>query len=85
MNTKQKAEQFVEDNTDLIMEFGTHTYDDLVSKINHLLKEQDRDTRHACAEVVAGLPSEVANDGIRDVIGVGDAQMACMNCRGGLE
>lgn len=41
------------------------------------LKEQDRDTRHACAEAVINLPHSIRNeiDSVR-------AHQACMNVRG---
>ena len=48
--------------------------------IQKALKEQDRDTRHACAEAVISLHphGEV-------MISITQAHAACMNARGGVE
>lgn len=45
------------------------------SVIRLALKEQDRDTRHACAEAVLAIPGETGDD----LIDVGLAHNACMN------
>lgn len=46
-----------------------------------LLKEQDRDTRHACAELIAVIQPYI--DGLPRAISKDDAHDAIMNCRGG--
>lgn len=53
-----------------------------------MLKEQDRDTRHACAELIAetrsvALPTETM--GKINMIVKDAAHNAIMNCRGGIE
>lgn len=45
------------------------------------LKEQDRDTRHACAEALTNCETDVSEQ----CIWFDDAHAAIMNCRGGLE
>lgn len=41
------------------------------------IAEQDRDTRHACADAVAAIPGETGDD----LIDAGIAHAACMNAR----
>ena len=43
--------------------------------IRRALKEQDRDTRHACAEAVIAITGETGDD----LIDAGIAHSACMN------
>jgi hypothetical protein len=50
MNAEEKAKRFMFDN---IQNYS----DSLFKKLVILLKEQDRDTRHACAEAVIALPT----------------------------
>jgi len=45
--------------------------------IRRSLKEQDRDTRHACAEAVVAIPGETGDD----LIDAGLAHAACMNVK----
>ena len=47
------------------------------------LKEQDRDTRHACAEAVMTLPEKYTIDGDDGYVDVNQAHNTIMNCRGG--
>ena len=50
-----------------------------VLKLEHLLKEQDRDTRHACAEacmIEEENQNYIVHKAFHDI---------CMNCRGGIE
>ncbi len=67
----EKAEQFIRD----FVETGRFGKDSLVT----LLKEQDRDTRHACADAVAGLHLIKANGGL--AIFADDAEQAIMNTK----
>lgn len=46
-----------------------------------LLKEQDRDTRHACAEVVINLPEVCETPTGGSAISPDDAHAACMNVK----
>ncbi len=48
------------------------------------MKQQDRDTRHACAEAVSALGSEVIYPH-RRMIESSDAVREVTNCRGGLK
>lgn len=52
-------------------------YDNIKPEVIFALKEQDRDTRHACAEAVTSL------DGFEDdhgkMVMVDEARFACMN------
>jgi hypothetical protein len=43
--------------------------------IKRAIKDQDRDTRHACAEAVAAIPGETGDD----LIDAGLAHDACIN------
>lgn len=46
------------------------------------LQEQDKITRHACAEAVLALPKQRAvNESNWDVIDINQASAACMNVR----
>lgn len=40
--------------------------------VEYILKEQDKDTRHACAEAILDLPHDMTHT---------DAQRACMNVK----
>jgi len=74
-NAMTKAELITE-----ILAYATTDYErgKLTSTVNALLKTQDRDTRHACADaVVAGLDDEFCS--------VSAAHAVIMNCRGGLK
>jgi hypothetical protein len=50
MNAEEKAKRWLEDTV-----HGYSAAD--VRSLAKLLKEQDRDTRHACAEAVLSIPS----------------------------
>jgi len=50
-----------------------------VMELEMLLKEQDRDTRHACAQKIMDLGA--AHSGDDDLIERGVAHAACMNAR----
>ena len=54
---------------------------DIRKMLLKIRKEQDRDTRHACAEAVLNIPYcvETANGG--DAISPDDAHDACMNAK----
>ena len=54
---------------------------ELKSKLIKLLKEQDRDTRHACAETVLSIDCTFGSD----AISINKAHNVIMNCRGGVE
>ena len=59
-----------------LMDFiGTDCAEDKKA-IEQALKEQDRDTRHACAEAVTNCGSEVAIDGMRELL---DVDIACIS------
>jgi hypothetical protein len=77
---QQKAVELVDDAN---VEFGIDfdQVSPLIKAIVKLLKEQDRDTRHACAEAVSGLHEvcETPNGGI--AICPSDAHDACMNVK----
>lgn len=59
---EEKAKEWVHRNVVLAEHCGIE-YDELVCKLALLLKEQDRDTRHACAEAVnrVALDNKVAS------------------------
>lgn len=69
MTFEEKATKWLEDNILLPDE-------ELIKELTILLKEQDRDTRHKCAESVL-----IANDS--DLIEKSYAHSAIMNTKGG--
>jgi hypothetical protein len=85
MTAEEKAKQFMFDN---IQNYS----DSLFKKLVILLKEQDRDTRHACAEAVMNLDTLKFPDGFSfvdsrmveqfiDAVDKTKAHNACMNTR----
>lgn len=65
----------------LTSEFSKVNLGKFKEAIKLALKEQDRDTRHACAEAVLKCEEDVSGE----CIWKNDAHNACMNCRGGLD
>lgn len=85
MNVKQKAEKFVEEH---FKNVDQDVHESLVDGLRLLLKEQDRDTRHACAELIAWIPP-ANQEGIRFgfeecLVSKNQAHNEIMNCRGGV-
>jgi len=66
---EEKAENWLFNN---MPGFDVRDNDDDIKSLVILLKEQDRDTRHACAEAVASLSDEGCLDKAAD---------ACMNVK----
>lgn len=68
---KEKIEEFCKENGLSVtsIEFS----------LLRLLKEQDRDTRHACAEAIMTLQREPWNG--KSIISVDEAHAACMNVK----
>ena len=64
-----------------LMDFIGTDCSEVKKAIELALKEQDRDTRHACAEAVINCDKEVAVDGIRELIDACVAHAACMNAK----
>lgn len=57
-------------------------YLDLYKKLELLLKEQDRDTRHACAEAILYSDwNHMDVDGVTEVISVDIAHNICINTK----
>ncbi len=54
----------------------------LTHYVEELIKEQDQDTRHACAEAVLMIPEELDSSCNRMVISSDKAHLACMNTKG---
>lgn len=73
---EEKAQRWVLDNV-VLSENCDIEYSDVVNALALLLKEQDRDTRHACAEAVVEC-GRVLN---KDVILPMAAHLACMNAK----
>ena len=78
MIVREKAENWLE-NMNLSMD--DRTFEKLVI----LLKEQDRDTRHACAEAVLSCREVCETPTGDSAISPDDAHEAVLNCRGGVE
>ena len=74
---EEKAREWVDDNVVLALWCGTE-YSDLYSELALLLKEQDRDTRHACAEAVNDITNKTRY--LADWI-IPEAHDACMNVK----
>lgn len=74
---KEKANELAEQvvGLDLRTSVGVEK---LIDVIRLALKEQDRDTRHACAEAVLGCDKSLYNI---DLIWKDDAHSACMNVK----
>ncbi|EGR2227226.1 hypothetical protein QX249_11430 [Vibrio parahaemolyticus] len=75
MNVKKKAQEIVdklvsEDGLDV----GAKMHRAIEARIEKALKEQDRDTRHACAEAV--ITCETKSN---DLISKDEAHNICMN------
>jgi hypothetical protein len=71
MNAEEKAKRWLEDTV-----HGYSAAD--VRSLAKLLKEQDRDTRHACAEAVLSIPSVGMTESL---INKDTAIGACMNVK----
>jgi hypothetical protein len=71
MNAEEKVKQFMFDN---IQNYS----DSLFKKLVILIKEQDRATRHACAEAVLSIPSVGMTESL---INKDAAHNACMNTK----
>ena len=80
LNAKQKAKKWIDENV-VLSENCDIEYSDLYSKLEVLLKEQDRDTRHVCAEKVIQCRdmNDMCGDTDEKWIDVNDAQKACVN------
>lgn len=80
---EEKAEEVV----GKIVNNNLEDYDELVEIVRMALKEQDRDTRHACAEAVnaVDIPSTLPGWGLVVDGMKAHFHAAVMNCRGGLE
>lgn len=76
MNLEDKSEEIVRK----IVNNNLEDYWDLVEIVRMALKEQDRDTRHACVQSI--LDAVAPGD---DNVSVTVACGKVMNCRGGLE
>ena len=74
---KALVDQLVEDGLDV----GAMMHRQMEKRIVRLLKEQDRDTRHGCAEAVQQLPdeNEMCADSNVKWIDADDAHSTCMN------
>lgn len=57
---REKADEWVCEHV-VLSENCDIEYTDLIKKLELLLKEQDRDTRHACAEACAQLEGDWGN------------------------
>jgi molecular chaperone DnaK (HSP70) len=58
------------------------TPDEIEAAVLKALKEQDRDTRHACAEAVISIPPEIFDTDKDDcLISADKAHAACMNTK----
>ena len=67
---EEKAEQWLFEN---MLGFEPRFYQDEIESLTMLLKEQDRDTRHACAEAVNSIAL--------DTFASTAAHDACMNVK----
>lgn len=70
---EEKASEWLDDNMPA-------PHDDDVASLAILIKEQDRDTRHACAEAVMRVKSKYADFSI-EVCWKDEAHDACMNTK----
>lgn len=79
---EEKAEMFVFENIKCKTQVE---FDHYKSEITLLLKEQDRDTRHACVESVLDLPTENVHESRfnfqPDLVSVDDVTGAIMNTK----
>ena len=69
-NAIDKAEQWLNDNLEVWNK-------EQLKSLILLMKEQDRDTRHACAEAVIQCDKDVSGE----CIWVDDAHSACINVK----
>ena len=76
---KTAEEKAIEWLDGLMPGFDERYHEDEVDSLTKLLKEQDRDTRHACAEAVANISTTNFSTHIQ--LGVAKAYDACMNVK----
>ena len=79
MDARQKATHFVDEYMVHSKKDGLE-YRHLIELLKLLLLEQDRDTRHACAEQILEIEDKEYERIWRD-----DAYSAVINCRGGVK
>lgn len=75
---EEKAKEFMDKLEDFpsVEIYRTQAFNDITKAVIKLLKEQDRDTRHACAEALAFMDDNEDHDVI-----VGNAIRICMNVK----
>ena len=73
---EEKAKEF-------IVKFGGYLRVEVVHELTKLIKEQDRDTRHACAEAVISLDGYMNGPpfGCSKMILADEAHSACINVK----
>ena len=77
----KKLDKKVDDLLDQILDCDYTRMDGLAKArilLRRALKEQDRDTRHACAGAMQNCPSDSIENGISE----DDAYAACINAKG---
>jgi hypothetical protein len=93
MSKKYVLELLNMDDDELNMELENVDVEDFRKALRLALKEQDRDTRHACAESIHSLDSRdlpwhtfapYESERGEDVVIVSSAHSACMNCYKGV-
>ena len=77
---REKAEEWVHKNV-ILAEHCDIEYSDVIEKLEDLLKGQDRDTRHACAEAVSNCSPVCETPSGSDAILPGDAHDQCINVK----
>jgi len=81
----EKAKKFVDDLIQCEgLDCSAMMHRSIESRIIKLLAEQDRDTRHACAEAVGCCFDAGFSNGYKLIV-ADDADRAIMNCSGGIK
>ena len=78
---EEKAEKLISLLVEDGLEVSSIMYLQMEDRIIKMLKEQDRDTRHGCAEAIQQLPDENEMCADSDVkwIDATDSHLACIN------
>ena len=71
--------------SEICKELGLLLASDDCMKITKIIKQaiakQHKETKEAVAKSISLIPSEIANDGMREVIDKVDAHNSCLNCK----